>query len=344
MRADGILEFIGRTDDQIKLFGNRIDPGEVEALIDSMPGVVRSVVCLDRNVNPSRLVAFVECSSLCLAAEDLRTALGKQLPAAAIPAVFAFVDALPSLPSGKIDRKRLPWKDAHFGMDRGRRVAPDSPQEKLLADAWRETLNVDEGSIDVEQSFFSAGGDSIRSIEFVMRARRCGLGLRVEEVFEHRTIRALARHAKTLQNQIQDEPERRPNEAAAALADVTGVEEVFPLSSLLSTLVAASSRRTDYRTYVTSLRVAAHFDRHALLRASVLLMDRHPFLRSAIYAPPDRKPWQQIVRDVSPDVRIVDWRHMESAEQAGGLTAWMEAERAVRFIWLERHPRARGTA
>ena len=190
-RADGGLEFLGRTDEQVKVRGFRIEPGEVESALRSHAGVGEAVVEVRAHGGESRLVAYVVGRGGKEAPEgvELRGHLEDRLPAYMVPSVFVPLSALPLTSVGKVDRRALP--DPESGLERRSYVAPRTGVEQVLASIWAEVLRLDR--VGVEENFFELGGDSILSIRIVSKAREHGLALTPKQVFEQPTVAGLAR-------------------------------------------------------------------------------------------------------------------------------------------------------
>ncbi|MFC0430431.1 non-ribosomal peptide synthase/polyketide synthase [Kutzneria buriramensis] len=176
--ADGSLEYVGRIDEQVKVRGFRIEPGEVEAALLRLPDVTQAAVA----VRDNRLIGYVVGST-----EDLRERLRESLPDYMVPTVFVSLDSLPLTSTGKIDRRALPEPVVEVA----EWVAPRTANERLLAGIWAEALGVDR--VGVTDNFFALGGDSILSIQVVSRARAAGLALVSKDVFRHQTVAELAR-------------------------------------------------------------------------------------------------------------------------------------------------------
>ena len=175
-RADGVLEFLGRADEQIKLRGFRIEPGEIEAVLARHAGVGQCVV-LAREDRPGekRLVAYVvpPPGAAAPAGEVLRAYLGERLPECLVPSAYVGLPALPLNANGKLDRRALPAPELSGEPD-GR--GPRTPRETVLCALFAEVLGVERVGID--DSFFALGGDSIgRRSQLVSRARKAGLKL-----------------------------------------------------------------------------------------------------------------------------------------------------------------------
>ncbi len=195
-RADGTLEFLGRIDQQVKVRGFRIEPGEVEAALLEHPGVERAVV-VAREEQPGgrRLVGyFVPAPGAAPEAGGLRAWLRDRLPDYMVPAALVELEAVPLTANGKTDLRALPAPG--WGAEPGRaHRAPSTPAEEALAAVWRGVLGAER--IGVEDNFFELGGDSILAIQVVARARRAGLHLTPRQLFEHQTVAGLARVAGT---------------------------------------------------------------------------------------------------------------------------------------------------
>nr|APZ78703.1 nonribosomal peptide synthetase [Hyalangium minutum] len=189
-RNDGNIDFLGRLDHQVKLRGFRIELGEVEAVIDSHPGVQRSLVI----VYKGQLAAYVaNRGGAPLTVHALREHAKSQLPSYMVPAHFILLDAFPLTPSGKIDRKKL--SDPVEAQEPVVFTAPQSREEQILAEIWATVLK--KKSVGVHDNFFALGGDSILGLQIISRATQQGLRLRPRQLFEHQTIAELARVASS---------------------------------------------------------------------------------------------------------------------------------------------------
>ncbi|WP_347814612.1 amino acid adenylation domain-containing protein [Streptomyces sp. Tu 3180] len=184
-RADGVVEYLGRTDRQVKIRGNRVEPGEIEAALTALPGVARSAVTLRDGV----LVGFAvpEPGAGPVDAGTLRAALADTLPAALLPGAVVVIDELPLTPSGKLDVNALPAPS--FAPAAGGR-APADGRERALCETFAAVLGVP--AVGADDDFFALGGDSLTSITVATRAREHGLALTPRDVFEHRTPAGLA--------------------------------------------------------------------------------------------------------------------------------------------------------
>jgi amino acid adenylation domain-containing protein/non-ribosomal peptide synthase protein (TIGR01720 family) len=158
-REDGVIEFLGRVDHQVKIRGHRIEPGEVEAALTTHPRVhAAAVVARPAGPGIHRLVAYVVGVEGPADPDALRQHLRATLPDYMIPSAFVTLEALPLTPNGKIDRNALPEPDLAAQLA-DRFVAPRNPTEEILAQIWADVLRVQ--NIGINDNFFELGGDSI---------------------------------------------------------------------------------------------------------------------------------------------------------------------------------------
>src|SRR6184192_2425632 len=194
-RWDGVLEFVGRADQQVKVRGFRIEPGEIEAALLGHGGVSQAaVVARAGGAGGTQLVGYVVLAAGCAAdAGELRAHVGARLSEYMVPSAIVVVDGFPLTANGKLDRSALPAPEFRPSVGR----LPRSPQEELLCALFAEVLGVERVGID--DNFFSLGGDSIVSIQLVSRARKAGLVITPRAVFQHQTVAGLASVATRLE-------------------------------------------------------------------------------------------------------------------------------------------------
>jgi acyl-coenzyme A synthetase/AMP-(fatty) acid ligase/acyl carrier protein len=195
--AEGEIEFLGRIDEQVKIRGVRIEPGEIEALLARHRAVREAVVLArDDGGGEARLVAYVVAQDAAAGLRDeLRAALRGQLPEAMVPSHFVMLDALPLTPNGKIDRQRLPAPEA--ALPRREYVRARNRLEEILAGTWAEVLGVER--VGIEDNFFELGGHSLNAMQIVSRLHReLRVELPVAELFAAPTIASLSARVEAL--------------------------------------------------------------------------------------------------------------------------------------------------
>jgi amino acid adenylation domain-containing protein len=189
---DGVLEFQGRLDQQVKVRGFRIEPGEIEAALLAEAGVHDAVVVVRQDASGDRtLAAYVvprEGESIDPAA--LRGCLGERLPAYMVPSFIVPMDALPLAPGGKLDRRALP-EPASIAAEDAAFVPPATPEEQAIAAVWSEVLGIER--VGATDGFFSLGGHSLRAVRIITRIEEAlGVRLPVSALFDTPTVRGLA--------------------------------------------------------------------------------------------------------------------------------------------------------
>jgi amino acid adenylation domain-containing protein/non-ribosomal peptide synthase protein (TIGR01720 family) len=195
-RADGHLEYLGRIDQQVKVRGFRIEPGEIESVLGQHPGVKDAVVIArDDSSREKRLVAFVvPRTAVKPSSEDLRELLKRALPDYMVPSAFVFLEALPLTPNGKLDRGALPEPGAEARDGRHRVLR--TPVEEALAGIWERVLGV--SGIGAEENFFELGGHSLLATRVVSQVRKTfAVEVPLRVLFEAPTVRGLAQRIET---------------------------------------------------------------------------------------------------------------------------------------------------
>jgi acyl-coenzyme A synthetase/AMP-(fatty) acid ligase/acyl carrier protein len=195
-RADGVLEYVGRTDFQVKVRGFRIELGEIEAQLRECRGV-RHAVAVVREDAPGekRLVAYVVAEPSAErevpSAELLRARLAERLPEHMVPSAFVRLDALPLSPNGKLDRRGLPAPEGGAYLRR-EYEPPQGETEEALAELWSEVLGVDH--VSRHDHFFELGGHSLSAVKLMTRIRRhMGAEIELHDIFRAPTLAAMTR-------------------------------------------------------------------------------------------------------------------------------------------------------
>ena len=226
-RADGVTEYLGRADDQVKVRGFRIEPTEIASELARCPGVGRAEVVLRQEAaGESRLVGYVvPAQGASPDPAELLREVARALPDYMVPSAVVLLDALPMTPNGKLDRRALPPPPA-AAVSRGR--PPATPREELLCRLFADVLGTAAGA---EDGFFALGGDSIRAIQLVARARRAGLAMTPQDVFRHHTPAALAEAAVALAPDPDPDPVERAQPPGEELLVQLDVDELAEFES-----------------------------------------------------------------------------------------------------------------
>ena len=316
--SDGRIEFLGRADDQIKVRGYRVEPGEVEAALASHPAVRDAAVTLHDGQGESVLVAYVVgVDGVEPPRSELRAYLGTRLPEYMVPQLVVAIDALPIGPTGKVDRNALPPPEAASATGDDF-VPPRSPLEDVLAEICADVLGV--SRVGAHDNFFALGGQSLLAAQVVSRVRRrLGAEFTVRTVFEHPTPAALAELVATAE----------PARAAPPLVRVPR-DGALPLSFAQQRLWFLQQLNPDSVEYVVPIafRLRGPLDAEALELAVDAIVSRHEILRSTFAVAGDEPV--QVVAPASPArLSLVDLRQLgrDAAERRAVELAAREAAR-----------------
>ncbi|PWW60408.1 non-ribosomal peptide synthetase [Actinokineospora spheciospongiae] len=296
-RPDGELEFLGRSDDQLKVRGFRVEPGEVEAALAGHPDVARVVVgaAPDRYGDPRLVAHLVPAPGRVPDPSALRAHARTLLPDHLVPAAFVVLDALPTTPNGKLDRAALPAARpvAAAGPSRG----PREPREELLCALFAEVLGV--ARVGIDDDFFALGGHSLLATRLVGRIRGAfDADLDVRALFEAPTVARLAPAVGAAgAGPARTGPRRAPR------------PERVPLSFAqrrLWFLDQYEGAGSEYHVHGV-LRLSGPLDREALRAALTDVVQRHESLRT-VFPVEDGEPHQHVLPTAvgCPDLSIVD--------------------------------------
>lgn len=191
-RSDGIVEFLGRTDNQIKLRGYRIELGEIEAVLEQFPGVDAAAVSLQTDKQGDQgLVAYLAGHASNLSTGAIRAHVKMQLAEYMVPSRYCVLEVLPMTPNGKLDRNALLHLDLMPIVTKSYAIAPRTDTEKTLAQRWTEVLGA--SNVGVTDNFFEIGGDSLGAIHMgLVLSETFDVDLPFSTIFESPTLGELA--------------------------------------------------------------------------------------------------------------------------------------------------------
>ncbi|WP_411151238.1 amino acid adenylation domain-containing protein [Streptomyces sp. A30] len=330
--ADGLIELLGRTDFQVKINGLRVELGEIEAVLRGHPAV-REVVVVAR---ANRLVAYVvPAGSGRTDDAELRALVSQRLPEFMVPRAFVTLDELPLTPNGKLDRRNLP--DADFAGAAYR--PPESAAERALADVVAQVLGRER--VGVDDDFLAAGGDSVRAIQVVTRARSRGWVITARQLLEHRTVAALAPLATSTDSAADDPAGATGPLVAVDGADLeawrrshAGFSDAWPLTPMQSGMLFESMvNDTGDDTYLmqTVFHLSGRVDAARLRAAGEALLERYTNLRVAFVSDAADHLVQIVVDGVELPWREIDLGGPANGERAEALRRFLTEDRAERF-------------
>ncbi len=301
----GVLEFLGRRDGQVKIRGNRVELGEIEAALTRHPEIREAVVLLRED----RLVAWMTPTTTGPDLAELRRFLAAKLPEPMIPTAFVVLDRLPLTPNGKVDRRALP---APEGVAAESYVAPETPVEEALTAACAEVLGLDR--VGVRDNFFALGGHSLLATQLVARLReQHGLDVSLQRVFDAVDFRELA--GCVAESDLA---------AADSIPHLTVRPDPLPLSFSQQRLWFLDRLRPGDPSYNVPavLEIAGALSPAALRQSLEDLAARHEALRTT-FADVDDRPAQIVAPRLAVPLSLVDLAALPDAIRSP------EAERLV---------------
>ncbi|MBS7596786.1 non-ribosomal peptide synthetase [Pseudomonas sp. RC2C2] len=260
-RADGVIEYLGRIDHQVKIRGLRIELGEIEARLRAHRQVSAVAVLAQPGAQGPQLVAYVVAPGADQGLQELLKAhLRTRLPEHMLPVHWLLLEQLPLNANGKLDRQALPLPQVAA---QAAFQAPRNAMERQLAAIWAEVLKREQ--VGVQDNFFELGGDSIISIQVVSRARQAGIHFSAKALFQYQTVQGVAAVA-------------RRGEAPAALArgEVSGEQILLPIQQAF--FAEAIAERQHWNQSVL-LEPQQHLDPQHLEQALQALVKHHDALR-----------------------------------------------------------------
>ncbi|WP_460726977.1 amino acid adenylation domain-containing protein, partial [Nocardia heshunensis] len=280
--ADGELDYIGRTDFQVKLRGLRIELGEIESALTALDSVAQSVVVVRSDVHTGdQLVGYViPAAGQTVDVEKVRVEVGERVPSYMVPSILMVLDEFPLNASGKLDRKALPAPVFEAAVFR----APVTPVEQIVAGVFSEILGLERVGLD--DDFFALGGNSLIATQVAARlSAALDAHLGVREIFEASTVAALAARAET-------------HSGAGAREKLTAQERPERLPLSLAQQRMWFLNRFDPESAVDNIpaavRLSGLVDRQALQIAVADVLARHESLRTR-YPEIDGQAFQEIV-------------------------------------------------
>ncbi|MFI9275592.1 amino acid adenylation domain-containing protein [Kitasatospora sp. NPDC052896] len=330
-RPDGTIEYLGRLDHQVKIRGQRVELGEIEAALIEVPGVAAAAVTVHRQ----QLVAHLAPATADpeRAGEQLR----RRLPAHLVPVHWTLLDALPLTPSGKVDRRALPEPGTSRAELGGEYLAPRDALEQTLAEAFAEALGLDK--VGVRDSFFQLGGDSMRAIRAVGALREQGIELAVHDLFTRQRVAELAALVRTA-------PGARSAEGTpvAPFAQLTeedrrrlpaGLVDAYPMAQtqagMVYELLAAADKAVYHNVSCYRVRDELPFELATLRAAARLLTRRHEILRTSFDLSGFTETLQLVHAEAELPVGLDDLRALPEADREAVLDGFLLAERRRRF-------------
>lgn len=313
-RADGQLEFLGRLDQQVKLRGFRIEPGEIESALCEHAAVTDAVVLLrEDKAGDQRLVAYVQTSGV--TGTQLRSKLQQKLPDYMIPSAFVLLDELPRTPSGKVDRAALPEPEQSQSENF---VAPRNPTEELVAGIWRQVLNLPQ--VGAEDNFFILGGHSLLATQVTARLRdQLSVEIPLRVFFESPTVAGIAAYLDT---------RRRGGQAIEFPAiEPVSRDQLLPLSfsqERLWFIAQLDPGNTAYHV-PRAIRITGELDVDLVRETFTEIIRRHEILRTS-FPTVDGRP-VQVIHPAHPiSLPLIDLQSLPPEKRESEVRSFIQKE------------------
>lgn len=350
-RDDGLIEYLGRNDQQVKVRGYRIELGEIEAQLRRHGQVREAAVLLREDVpGEKRLVAYVTVrGESAPVPESLRAHVSLTLPDYMTPSAFVILESLPLTANGKLNRRALlpPEPSAYLSRQY---EEPIGEVERMLADIWQSLLRIER--VGRHDNFFELGGHSLLIMQMMERARRFGLAAEVRRIFESPV---LAQMAKVMTGAGAGELPIPPNRIAPGCERITpqmlplieltqaqidwlvngvpggaaNVQDIYPLVPLQEGILfhhqLLDENDADMYVVPVVLSVATRVRLEELLTALQATIDRHDVLRTAVLWEHLPRPVQVVYRSAPLSVEAVEWSTLDDPNQQIG--EWLEPHR-----------------
>lgn len=205
---NGIIDYIGRNDDQIKIRGNRVELGEIENNISKLNIIKNNAVIAkkDKDSNTFLIGFYSTIDNVELDSQVIKTQLTTNLPSYMIPSKFVFLNEIPIAPTGKIDRKRLENVEIDLSKDRTV-VKPQNEIQSMIYDSWVKTLETSD--ISIYDDFFEVGGHSLKVINTLVQLKPHFPNLKINDVFQYKTIFDLAQYIETTPSTLKENTDNK---------------------------------------------------------------------------------------------------------------------------------------
>jgi amino acid adenylation domain-containing protein len=338
-REDGAIEYLGRTDAQVKIHGFRIELGEIEAALRRQPGV-RNAAVVAREDQPGvkRLVAYLSCraGSSIPSTSELRTALQAMLPAYMLPAAYVQLSRLPLSANGKLERSALPAPTLE-ALEHAQFEQPRGDIEPVIAELWQQLLKVER--VGRRDNFFALGGHSLLALSLIERLGRRGMQVDLRAVFVHADLAGLAASVHT-GKQVPSPPrngiapgcaritpemlplvdlgQRQIDEIVAAVpGGCANVQDIYPLAPLQQGVLFHHLVQEHGDPYVLSSLLGFENAQglEAFVRALQAVIDRHDILRTGLAWEGLPEPVQVVWRRATLALRRVELHEPDGARE-----------------------------
>ncbi|MDO6435722.1 amino acid adenylation domain-containing protein [Flavitalea sp. BT771] len=299
---DGNLEYLGRGDDQVKVRGYRIEPGEIERVLESCAGVRQCAVVTraEGSGGVNTLVGYVTADET-FDVQAAQAAMRRQLPDFMVPGILVRVPEMPLTANGKVDRKALACRELHRQETVSYETARNAT-EVLLVRIWKEVLGRNE--IGISDNFFESGGDSIKAIQITARAYKEGYKINMRDIFQFPFIKDLAKVMKK----------------TVHIPDQSPVEGTIPLTPIQQEFFNTVSVRPDHYNQAILLYHHNGLEADPLKQALSAILRHHDMLRAVFY----RDQHGTMIQEVAPGQELPHFEEYDLRGKEGALQLMQE--------------------
>ncbi|MDX6384576.1 MAG: hypothetical protein QOK48_2149, partial [Blastocatellia bacterium] len=325
-RTDGLIEFAGRRDQQVKLRGFRIELGEVETALAKHPAISESVVVADQDERAgTRLIAYFVASGAPGTAE-LRSFLSALVPEHEIPSVFVQMDALPLSANGKVNRRALPQPESARPNLSSAYVAPRTREEERLGAIWSDVLRLERVGID--DNFFELGGHSLLAAQVVARVRsEFKVEISLRSLFDCPTVALMAGSLKTAGALDDNSPGQTIERAARnGYAPLSFTQQQFWLLD--------QAEPDACYNICTALKISGQVEVDRLEQALNMIVQRHEVLRTNIVVN-ESGPMQVVAPSMQVPFDVSDLRQLSSSARERAIQRLVADETEYQFDFSE---------
>lgn len=334
--VNGDIEYLGRSDDQVKVKGHRIELGEIKATIAEDHRVEDCVVLVGSNSrNEKELAAFITFKQKEETEEqvrELRNHLIDKLPRYMYPAHIIAVDTIPMNANGKVNKEQLLTLRTESAASQGGR--PQTKTEKELVAVWEKVLG--RNGIGIHDNYFSLGGDSIRSVRVISELQEMGYELEVKDMFLNQTVKELAEYLEQSESRTTTYRRTKPFELISdkdrsALSEA--IEDAYPLTKLQEGMLFHMEQFPNQPIYhnIDSVRLEGALNIDLFNEAVASVVENNVMLRTSFDMYSYSVPLQLVHKKAKLPVGYQDIRHLSEQEQERVIDEYVEQEKMNKF-------------
>jgi amino acid adenylation domain-containing protein len=347
---NGDIEYLGRIDSQVKIRGHRIEPAEIENVLQQVPGIETAIVVPKPGLyGEKELIAYILGTAG--VTKGIRSQLVKELPAYMIPAYFVQVDAFPVTLNGKIDKKRLPDPEELIMPVNNEHVPPRNELEHTLVTITEEVIG--RKGIGIKDNFFAAGGDSIKAITFVVRIKkRLGYKIGIKHLYDYPVIEELSDYLVGLNGKnagsdvyeylalghteiariktlVEEEEQDQLKKVLPA-----GYEDIYPIVPIEQGMIFSSLMNPRDPVYYDQFSFIIRIADIELFKEGLYrLLHRHPILRTRYYLRSFSRPVKIVMPEMELPLTMEDLSAITGEEKVQRIKKYVEDDLGVRLTF-----------